>query len=260
MGRRSAPLGQNFLVDEGVADRIVSLLPEPPVHLLEVGPGPGMLTRRLRLRPDHGLILVERDSRWAEHWRGEGGEPGRFRVLEEDIRKVRLDELWTEPGCLITNLPYYLSRDFVLWLLAQACLPRRVVLMVQREFALKLLGAGHPLGVCCGLAYGVTRALTVPAGAFRPMPRVVSSVLVLDLLPADLRHPERTALFTDWIFRAFAAPRRTLLANWEKLLPRDALRLLLDRQSLEERIRAEAVPLDRWRPLLEDLSLLRDSR
>ena len=254
MARQSAPLGQNFLVDEGVADRIVALLPPPPVHLLEVGPGPGILTRRLLERPDTELTLVERDARWAEHWRSHQGGAHPLRVLEEDIRKVRLDSIWAEPGCLLTNLPYYLSRDFVLWLLKQPLLPRKVVLMVQKEFALKLLGPDHPLGVCCRLAYGVKRALTVPAGAFRPMPKVISTVLVLDLLSGERRSPVQEALFRDWIFRAFAAPRRTLAANWEKLVPRAELAALLVGEGLDERIRAEAVPPERWLPLLEALA------
>lgn len=222
--RPKRSLGQNFLVDRRAVERIVAeLAPLADEALLEIGPGRGALTAAL-LRAIPRVAAVELDRELArELARRFPGE--RLLVLERDILSIGFDEvlraLARDPaGRLVVagNLPYNISKPLAMKLVQEHARVRRAVLMYQREVAQRLTASTGsrdygPLTVLVGEVYEVRRVFDLPAGAFRPRPRVVSTVTSW-----RRRREEETEATTLLCLRAclraaFAARRKTLRNN-----------------------------------------------
>ena len=183
----SKALGQNFLLDEQLLARIAAI----PGHLagravLEVGPGPGGLTRAL-LRAGARVTAIEMDRRCLPAL-AELGEafPGRLRVIEGDALKLDHDALLEgEPYAVLSNLPYNVGTAlFVRWLGGEQWPPRwtSLTLMFQREVARRIVAspdipAYGRLAVLAQWRSTARLALKVHRSAFTPPPKVMSAVV-----------------------------------------------------------------------------------
>ena len=179
-------LGQNFLLDGNLLDRIVRLgEADAGSRVLEVGPGFGALTRRL-LATGARVCAVEFDHRIAEYLRRELADPG-FNLIEADACRVDLASLFDgEPYRIVANLPYAISSVFIARVLDLETLPVRMVFMLQREMAERLAApcgtkAYGALSVRAQLAYQLRIEKIVPPQVFYPPPEVESAVLSLTL-------------------------------------------------------------------------------
>ena len=190
MGRpKRRRLGQNFLVDRGVAERIAGLLLPEPARVLEIGPGRGALTGPLLERFPRVLAL-EMDSALipalGERFPSAGLEVRHADAVREPFEPLLRAEA---PWQVASNLPYSVGTAILRRLLPLNGLVGRVVVMLQREVVERLLaapvGSGHGLTALERAAFAEARlAFHVPPQAFRPQPKVNSSVVVLDLRPA----------------------------------------------------------------------------
>ena len=182
--RAKRSLGQNFLVDPNLQRKIVAALePGPDDEVLEIGPGQGAITRHHA--PLVGrLSLVELDDQLAGALQREYAADPRVRVVHSDILDVPLEELSADPARLkvIGNIPYNITTPILFSLLERRPRPSRIVLMVQREVADRIVAA--PGSKAYGaLAVGVQsvadaeRVLNVSRNAFRPVPDVESTVV-----------------------------------------------------------------------------------
>ena len=187
--RPSKGLGQNFLFERGVVDRIVRGAEiTRDDHVLEVGPGLGILTETLMAYAGE-VTVVEYDHRLAAHLRSTFGQQEGFRLVEADALSLATDALYPDgaPFSVVANLPYNIASGVVRHLLDQPHRPRRLVLMVQREVAERIVAPPGELTVL-GVAtqfYAEARILfDVSPTVFVPPPTVTSSVLRLDVRPA----------------------------------------------------------------------------
>jgi 16S rRNA (adenine1518-N6/adenine1519-N6)-dimethyltransferase len=179
-------LGQHFLVDPAILRRIAAAAePLEGVTVLEVGPGPGGLTRALLATAAERVVAVEADPRCVAAL-GElvAGAGGRLEVVAGDALRLDRRELAPPPAAVVANLPYNIATELIVrWLRAPAGLVRLVVL-VQREVALRLAatpggGAYGRLSVLAQWAARVEGLFDLPPGAFRPPPKVHSRVVRL---------------------------------------------------------------------------------
>lgn len=188
-------LGQNFLFDLNLTGRIARAAgPLDGITVLEVGPGPGGLTRALLHAGASRVIAVERDPRAlpaleeiAAHY------PGRLRVIEGDALALDPAALAVEEGGplrIVANLPYNVGTALLTrWLDAEPWPPPidRLVLMFQREVAERIVATVADranygrLGVLCGWRSDARLLFDVPPQAFTPPPKVTSSVVELRL-------------------------------------------------------------------------------
>ena len=188
----SKALGQNFLLDEQLLDRIAAIpggLTDCAV--LEIGPGPGGLTRAL-LRAGARVTAIEMDRRCLPAL-AELGEafPNRLRVIEGDAMKLDHDELMGEPYAVAANLPYNVGTAlFVGWLGGEAWPPRwaSLTLMFQQEVAQRIVATpgSDAYGRLAVLAQWRARpklAMKVHRSAFTPPPKVMSAVIHVE--PGD---------------------------------------------------------------------------
>lgn len=200
--RAKKSLGQNFLIDPNQQRRIVAALePSPADIVLEIGPGQGALTRHLAAAVGR-LILVELDDRFATALADEYGTVPHVSVLHADFMGLDPRDLGVDPHTLkvVGNIPYNITTPIIFRLLEPAFRPQRIVLMIQREVADRILapagsGAYGALSVGVRTAARVERLFNVGRQSFRPAPRVDSSVIRLQpLVPPPLTVAEESDL------------------------------------------------------------------
>jgi 16S rRNA (adenine1518-N6/adenine1519-N6)-dimethyltransferase len=241
--------GQNFLVDPSVVRRIVEALQAAPADtLVEIGPGRGILTAAL-LDTGAPVVAIEIDRDLAARLR-ERYDPGMLRLIEGDALDVSLASIATSLA-VAGNLPYNISKPFAMKLVNERWSVARAVLMFQREVAMRLTarpGTGDygPLTVLAGRAFTIERLFDVPPGAFRPRPKVVSTVTRWTPRPAaDLPSDDVPALKSA-LRAAFAHRRQTIGKNLRQELSLDdrAVAGLLEDAGIDPGLRAEAVDPD----------------
>ncbi|MFG1461374.1 16S rRNA (adenine(1518)-N(6)/adenine(1519)-N(6))-dimethyltransferase RsmA [Xanthobacter sp. DSM 24535] len=240
-------LGQNFLLDLNLTSRIArGSGPLEGANVLEVGPGPGGLTRAL-LALGANVVAVERDHRCIEALT-EVAEayPGRLRVIEGDALKVEAAPLFEgQPARVVANLPYNIATVLLVgWLSSDPWPPwfSSLTLMFQREVAERIVAepgskAYGRLAVLAGWRTEARILFDVAPSAFVPPPKVTSSVV--HLVPRAAPLPCRLSVLEKVTEAAFGQ-RRKMLRQSLKSLGVDALALLAA-AGVEETQRAEEI-------------------
>lgn len=212
--RAKKRFGQHFLHDAQVVARIVAAFaPKPADCVVEIGPGPGALTKPLLDALPH-LHVVELDRDWVERLR-QAHPPARLQVHAADALSFDFAALAPAGGQvrLIGNLPYNISTPLLFHLIAQRHAIHDMLFMLQREVVERLVAApgGKDYGrlsVMVQWYCDIERVLNVGAGAFRPPPKVESAVV--RLRPRAPRMPVDEARFAQVVQAAFATRRKTL--------------------------------------------------
>jgi 16S rRNA (adenine1518-N6/adenine1519-N6)-dimethyltransferase len=215
-------LGQHFLLDLNLCARIVRAAGDVTTGTtIEIGPGPGGLTRAL-LGAGAQVIAVEKDSRClpilAEL---SNALPGRLTVIEGDAMKVPCATLGTGPRRIVANLPYNVATELLLQWLADITAFESLTLMFQQEVALRLMAAPGSkaygrLSVITQWLCEVTHALDVNPRAFTPPPKVDSTVVTLRPRAAPLAPAARPTL--ERVTAAAFGQRRKMLRQSLKTL------------------------------------------
>ena len=246
-------LGQNFLLDLNLTARIARAAGDlTGCDVLEVGPGPGGLTRGLLAAGARRVLAVEKDARCLPALEQiAGAAPGRLTVLHGDA--LDLDPLahLTPPVRVVANLPYNIGTELLVrWLGPRDWPPfwQSLTLMFQREVAERIVAqpGSRAYGRLALLAQWRAEAqivLRVPAAAFTPPPKVDSAVVHLSALPTP-RYPADPAVLQRVVARAFNQRRKMLRSALRGLVP-DA-EALLRSAGIAPTDRAEAVPLVRF--------------
>lgn len=261
----SKGLGQSFLADQAVTHAIVAAADLTRADtVLEIGPGLGLLTRQLAEAA--GLVVaVELDGRMVGVLEEELGDLGNLRLVQGDILEVdhvaalvaatgvREDELCY---LVVANLPYYITSQAIRRLLEARVPPSRMVLMVQREVAERIVaqpGEMSLLSLSVQL-YGQARVVRrVPASAFHPRPKVDSAVLRIDLHEAPLAGEATRERLFRLARAAFGQRRKQIHNSLSANLPMEseAVQALLRDSGIDPRRRPQALSVADWIGLAE---------
>lgn len=208
--------GQHFL-EPAWADKLIAAIdPHPDDHFLEIGPGPGALTRRLAPRVAH-LTAIEIDPVMVSELTPK--LPANVTLVHADFLEADLSSLGDGPLRVAGNLPYNVSSPILFRLLdlhrTRGGL-RDATLMVQREVAERIEAkpGGGDYGVLAVLVQvdaDVKRVLTLPPGAFRPAPKVHSAVVSLRFRPPAVDTVDRGGF--EAMVRSMFTQRRKTLSN-----------------------------------------------
>ncbi|MCR9195241.1 MAG: 16S rRNA (adenine(1518)-N(6)/adenine(1519)-N(6))-dimethyltransferase RsmA [Hyphomonas sp.] len=204
--RARKALGQHFLFDPDILRR--TALAAGPVEgrtVIEVGPGPGGLTRAILDAGAHSLTCVEADERFADGLRAwPETKDGRLSVIEKDARKVTWENLPTitasaTPVMIIANLPYNVGTPLLINWLKAGSWRGEMALMFQKEVAERVCaGPGERhygrLAVLTAAVCEAHIAFTLPPGAFKPPPKVDSAVAVFRPLCPEDRYADLASL------------------------------------------------------------------
>ena len=254
----SKALGQNFLLDEQLLDRIARVPGDLTGRaVLEIGPGPGGLTRAL-LRAGACVTAIEMDRRCVPAL-GElaAAFPGRLRVVEDDAMKIVHDPLMNEPYAVVANLPYNVGTALLVrWLGGEAWPPRwtSLTLMFQQEVAQRIVAAPGTsaygrLTVLAQWRAAAKLAMKVHRSAFTPPPKVMSAVVHIE--PAA--QPEGvSARVLERVTEAAFGQRRKMLRQSVKGLP-GAVEAL-DRVGIDPQRRAETLSVAEFVAVARELS------
>ncbi|MBY6240775.1 16S rRNA (adenine(1518)-N(6)/adenine(1519)-N(6))-dimethyltransferase RsmA [Methylosinus sp. Sm6] len=267
----SKALGQNFLFDLNLTARIARAAgPLDGATIIEIGPGPGGLTRALLAEGAGRVIAVERDARCIPALREiEARYPGRLVVVEGDALAADPAALMREhglggPARICANLPYNIATELLArWIEAEPWPSAfdRYVLMFQREVALRIVATPAQradygrLAVLCGWRTRARILFDLSPSAFTPPPKVVSSVV--ELVPNASPAPCAARLLSQ-VTKAAFGQRRKMLRQSLKALPfpgLDVARLLAD-AGIEETRRAEEIDIGEFVALAQALAVL----
>jgi 16S rRNA (adenine1518-N6/adenine1519-N6)-dimethyltransferase len=262
--RKSA--GQNFLADPKILDRIEEVVQCPSGDsLLEVGGGYGALTERLS-RKGNPLTVVEPDHKLFAMLERKFKGQGNVTLVKADILALELAPFQPPPPGKLTvvgNIPYYLTTPLIIRLLTRyRPLIRRIYFMVQKEVADRMAAlpgtkAYGSLTLCVQYHAKVENLIKVPAGCFKPRPKVDSAFVGLELRENPiLPQAEEAAFFT--LVRAVFQSRRKVLSNSLKLLgkPLAQTQGALAKVKLDPQVRGEQLDMGTLMELAKAVSAL----
>ena len=208
-------LGQHFLTDGRVANRIVNAAePTDQDLVLEIGPGTGMLTRRLVERAGK-VVALELDQALAEQLPSRAGDPENLDVVHGDARETEISQLVgeSEHYKMVANLPYYAASPIVRRFLEADRTPSVMVVMVQREVADAMAAApGSMTMLSVATQYYAVPSVVVqvPPRCFRPAPKVSSTVIKLAVRPEPAVDVPDVEEFFALVRSGFTAQRKKL--------------------------------------------------
>ena len=223
--RHKKQLGQHFLHEAGIIDKIVRAIdPKPGERLVEIGPGAGAITKPLLQR--HGaLTVIEFDRDLIAGLERIGTEVAPLRIVHADVLTVNLAELaGAAPIRLVGNLPYNISSPILFHALEHAAVITDMHFMLQKEVVDRM--AAEPgskvygrLSVMLQAHARVQSLFRVPPGAFRPPPKVDSAVVRLVPRPASEVGIADAAVFSRIVKAAFGQRRKTLRNALHEVCP-----------------------------------------
>tara|TARA_R110001583_G_scaffold31978_4_gene109043 strand:+ start:24830 stop:25633 length:804 start_codon:yes stop_codon:yes gene_type:complete len=205
--------GQNFLSDPNIIRRIIDAIrPQPGETMVEIGPGLGAMTAPLLERIDHlHVVEIDRDliARLRERY-----SPERLSIHEGDALKFDFGTLG-DPLRIVGNLPYNISTPILFHLAAFAEQVQDMTFMLQKEVVMRMVAEPGTedygrLSVMLQYRFRMGRMFDVPPGAFRPAPKVMSSIVRLVPLPAEELTATDEALLGAIVTAAFGQRRKTL--------------------------------------------------
>ena len=186
-------LGQNFILDLNLTRKIARAAGRLEDHVIvEIGPGPGGLTRALLMEGAKHVIGVERDGRCLPALADiQAAYPGRLTIIHDDALKIDFAALTNEKAMIVANLPYSIGTALLVnWLETEPWPPwfTRMTLMFQREVANRIVSqpgskAYGRLGILAQFRARAEILFTLPPEAFTPAPKVASALVSIDPLP-----------------------------------------------------------------------------
>ncbi len=251
-------LGQNFLHAPQV---IMAMVHAAEISadsiILEVGPGKGALTEKL-LVTGATIIAIEKDDRaipfLSEKFKDEI-EKGKLKIIHGDILEMDPSSLGLNANQykIVANIPYYISGEFLRKFLTSDIYPERIVVMLQKELAKRIVDEKGSLLSMSVKVYGQPKYVTaVPRKFFRPIPNVDSAVLSIDKISknffVDTRIDEN--FFFEVLKAGFAHKRKVLIKNLSEKIDSETLKTIWKNENWSITKRAEELKLEDWKKIV----------
>ncbi|MDC0656920.1 16S rRNA (adenine(1518)-N(6)/adenine(1519)-N(6))-dimethyltransferase RsmA [Leisingera sp. SS27] len=254
-------LGQNFLLDLNLTAKIARQAGDlTGCDVLEIGPGPGGLTRGLLAEGARRVLAVEKDSRCLPALQEiADAYPGRFEVINGDALEIDPLAHLTPPIRIAANLPYNVGTELLVrWLTPKDWPPfwQSLTLMFQREVAERIVAqpgskAYGRLAILAQWRADARIVLSLPPGAFTPPPKVSSAVVHLDALP-EPRFEADAAVLSRVVAAAFNQRRKMLRASLKGISP--DIEAQLTAAGIPPTERAEQVSLEAFCALAREVA------
>lgn len=254
----SKSLGQNFLIDDNVIDKILDgARLSKGDKIIEVGPGIGTLTREMGRVADK-VVAIEIDKTLIPILKDTLDEFENIEVINQDILKVNVEDLVTEklnggPVKLVANLPYYITTPIVMKFLEEDIPVTDIVVMVQKEVADRMnanpgtkdYGA---LSVAVQYYCDTEIVAKAPRHMFIPQPNVDSTVIGLHVREERKYNVDSEDIFFKTVKAAFGQRRKTLLNALGTLgfLNKDEIREVLNEANIDEKRRGETLSIEEF--------------
>ncbi len=250
-------LGQHFLSDPGISKKIVDSFEPFTGDLIEIGPGKGFLTAEIVSRnPKFRFTGIEKDPDLVNFLKERFGS--RVTILNEDIRKVNLKSISdTNNINIIGNIPYYISKDIISWIISNSGQISKGTILVQTEFFEKI-SAHHnssnygPAGIIFGYIYDIKKNFEIKPGSFSPPPKVKSTLFTFNRNEKSI-FQEDVIGFHLFLKKIFSARRKTILNNLKATLNKDLPKEIFPDTGINPNSRAENISPDNLYKLYKNL-------
>mgnify|MGYP002635531057 CR=1 FL=1 len=181
-------LGQNFLIDNNIINKIIKLADIENNNIIEIGPGTGNLTKKIIEQKPKNLLLIEKDKILSDELNKKYVDLRNFKIFNEDILKFDLEKNMKKNSIIIGNLPYNISSQILIKLIKlKKWLPKykKLILMFQKEVADKILAKYKTsnygrLSIITAARLKINSFFNVSPNSFYPVPKVKSTVLVFE--------------------------------------------------------------------------------
>lgn len=259
----SKRLGQNFLVDKRVLEKIIEVAsPSSKDLILEVGPGLGMLTVELARRVKK-VIAVEKDKVLSQTLKDILRFKGinNVEVMNKDILKIS-DKILNYDYKIVANLPYYITSPFIRKFLEAEHKPKLMVLMVQKEVAQRICAKPPKMSLLAVAVqfYAKPEIVSyVSKKSFFPQPKVDSAILRIAPRKNADSYAEKRGISPEQFFKivkaGFSSRRKFLINNLSRELKikNYKLKIVFDQIGLGQKLRAENLSIEDWIKLYYEL-------
>ena len=257
----SKSLGQNFLIDTNVIDRILEgARVKEGDYVIEVGPGIGTLTKEMG-RSAEKVVAIEIDKTLIPILEETLVDFPNIEVINQDILKVNVQELVKEklnggPVKLVANLPYYITTPIVMKFLEEDIPVTDIVVMVQKEVADRMNAKPNTkdygaLSVAVQYYCDTEIVAKAPRHMFMPQPNVDSTVIGLHVREEQIYHVDNEDIFFKTVKASFGQRRKTLLNSLGGLgfLSKDQIKLALQEANIDEKRRGETLSIEEFASL-----------
>ena len=223
--------GQNFLIDENIANKIVSLIRNRNLKILEIGPGDGRLTNKIIGKNPKILEIVEIDKELINLLRDKFRELKYLTITNKNILNYNLSSSY---DLVISNLPYNISSQVLVKFSLMKNPPKEMILMFQKEFALKLLEKNlNSINSIVNCFFKVKLKFHVSRNCYKPIPNVDSSVLKFEKLDNFLLKNNEVDNFIEFKRYIFSHKRKSLRNLLKKYKISQNTNLTLRAESLD---------------------------
>ncbi len=252
-------LGQNFLTNSDVIDKIIDVSEIENSVVFEIGPGEGVLTEALASTAQE-VIAIELDDRLVPVLQEKFNDIDNVKIIHGDILHMNVEELitqYTDNGQykVVANIPYYITAPIIRLFLELSTKPREIILMVQKEVAERLTAKSGEMSILAVSAQyyaDVEYMFTVPKEDFNPVPKVDSAIIQLKIKDEESKN-ETTKDFFRVVKVGFSAKRKTLinnLANGFHLNKADVENTLIG-FGFDKNVRAQELSIDDWKKIYQ---------
>jgi 16S rRNA (adenine1518-N6/adenine1519-N6)-dimethyltransferase len=236
-------LGQNFLIDLNVVDKILSKISEKDV-IVEVGPGLGSLTFKMAKKCKK-VVAIEKDKKFVEILKRE--KYSNLEIIEKDILQSK-DLIPSGRYKVVSNLPFYITSAVIRMFLELDNPPEEMILLMQKEVAKRICSTPNNMSILAVSVqvYSTPKILfNVSRGSFWPSPNVDSAVVSIK---KDSRKIDDVSLFFKIVKAGFSHPRAQLLNNLSKSLKldKDFVKKKMKLVNIRPEQRAETLTVQDW--------------
>ena len=252
--RPNSDLGQNFLIEEKYLDQILdAAAPLEGKKVLEIGPGMGVLTRKLSNAAEE-VIAIEIDGRMVSILKTMCLKCTNLTIREIDVRNF--DPTNIGDYKIVANLPYYLTSHIIRKFLEEKNKPEQLVILVQKEVAERICAKPNKmnmLGISVQFYGEPTLVGVVPREAFYPTPQVNSAIVKINLYGTPLFSDVETDKFFRLVKAGFSEKRKQLINSLATLgYDREALEGLLKKSGVDPQRRAETLTMADWHTIYKN--------
>lgn len=240
-------LGQNFIFDFNILNKIVkNIMPIKGLTIIEIGPGPGGLTKEILDNSPKELILIEKDANFKRMLENliKKYPNTKTRLIIDDVLKINIDELIKNKTKLISNLPYYISSQILLKVIPLNKFVTEAVFTFQRELADRIVSESctksySRLSVVVQSVCKVSKKQKLPATVFYPEPAVDSCVLKIE--PKSNVIVKDVEILKAVTKKAFNQRRKKISNSLKKI---ENISFYLNKLGINENTRAQDIAVD----------------
>jgi 16S rRNA (adenine1518-N6/adenine1519-N6)-dimethyltransferase len=242
---RKTKLGQHFLVNRSIAEKMAQTFFPVKGPVLEIGPGQGILTQHLLdCCPDSKITAVELDNTLFGELKNRFSQ--RIDILNQNILHVNLYELFPgedETVNVIGNVPYYISKELMDWVITHHKKIEKGMFMMQKEFVNKFISPANAQAILFVWLFQVEKLFDVQPGSFLPHPRVKSSVILFNRITSPREKDIKVIGFYRFLQQCFRNRRKTLLNNLCSSYDTKILTGIFEKLRINPKVRAEQLTL-----------------